>query len=190
MYKKTIINPSTRFLGHKHTADTKKKIGDNMAARWKDPDSFHNQEAYRQLLSDRFSKQNAASKNLHSRCRHGCRSDLKNMYFRSAWEANYARYLNFLKEHGEIFKWEYEADTFWFVAIKRGVRSYTPDFKIWEKETSEPYYEELKGWMDAKSKTKLSRMAKYFPHIKVVLVDEKKYRAIAKSIQAMIPNWE
>ena len=181
---------SPRFKGHKHTEATKRKIGEITRKRWEDPNIMQNQDSYRQILSDRFSRQNAGSKNIHSRSKHGCRTDLDNKYFRSAWEANYARYLNFLKALGEIFKWEYEADTFWFEAIKRGTRSYTPDFKIWTKNASEPYYEELKGWMDAKSKTKLSRMAKYYPNVKVVLVDEKKYRAIARSIRTMIPNWE
>ena len=181
---------STRFLGHKHTAAAKKKIGENTKKCWKNPDDFHNQESYRQELSDRFSKQNVKSQNLHSRGLHGRRADLDDRYFRSMWEANYARYLNFLKAHGEIFKWEYEADTFWFEEIKRGTRSYTPDFKIWTAEDATPYYEELKGWMDQKSKTKLFRMAKYYPDIKIILIDEKQYRAIARSIKALIPTWE
>src|SRR3972149_9721027 len=37
----------------------------------------------------------------------GRRADL-GMFFRSAWEANVARYLNFLKTHGSVKGWEYE----------------------------------------------------------------------------------
>lgn len=120
----------------------------------------------------------------------GRRVDLDNRYFRSAWEANYARYLNFLVKHKSIFKWEYEVDTFWFEGIKRGCRFYTPDFKIWEAVTDTPYYIEIKGWMDQKSATKLNRMQKYYPDIKVILVQKKEYEALKKSIKSMIPGWE
>lgn len=42
------------------------------------------------------------------------------MYFRSRWEANYALYLDFLVEKGEIKKWEYEVDVFVFDKIQFG----------------------------------------------------------------------
>ena len=119
----------------------------------------------------------------------GPREDLNDLFFRSAWEANYARYLEWLKKKGEIFDWKYEPDTFWFFKIKRGVRSYKPDFKVWEKQDSKPYYIEIKGWMDPRSKTKLKRMAKYYPQIKIVIVDRIQYREIAKW-QRLIPGWE
>jgi len=91
---------------------------------------------------------------------------------------------------GLIYKWEFEPDTFWFESIKRGVRSYLPDFKIWDFEDSEPYYVEVKGWMDDKSKTKLKRMNKYYPHIRVDLVCQKTYQEIKKKMSRLIRNWE
>ena len=63
------------------------------------------------------------------------------------------------KDQGEILKWEYEPETFWFEKIKRGVRTYTPDFKVTEKDGSIIFHE-VKGYMDARSKTKLKRMKK------------------------------
>ena len=54
----------------------------------------------------------------------------KRKYFRSKWESNYARYLQFLKEHKQIEDWHHECETFWFEGIKRGVCSYLPDFKV------------------------------------------------------------
>ena len=124
-----------------------------------------------------------------SRSRGGTREDL-GFYVRSAWEANYARYLIWLQSHGQILKWEYEPTTFEFEAIKRGTRSYLPDFAIWESDTEDPtYYVEVKGWMDAKSKTKLKRMAKYNPDIVIRIVGAKEYKALAKW-KSMIPNWE
>lgn len=119
----------------------------------------------------------------------GYREDLGNIYFRSAWEANYARYLNWLIEKGQINRWEYESDTFWFDKIKRGVRSYKPDFKVWDRPESDPYYVEVKGWMDAKSKTKLKRMTKYHPDVRVDLFGAKEYRAL-KKWSNLIPGWE
>ena len=42
------------------------------------------------------------------------------IYARSRWEANYARYLEWLRANGSIAKWEHEPETFWFEGIKRG----------------------------------------------------------------------
>ena len=103
----------------------------------------------------------------------------KRNYFRSSWELNFAHYLQFLKEKGEILGWEYEPETFWFENIRRGVRSYVPDFKVTEKNDKIRYYE-VKGYMDPKSKTKIKRMAKYYPEIELVVIDEDQYRSIMK----------
>lgn len=128
--------------------------------------------------------------NPYSKVRRGRRADIGNMYFRSMMEANFARYLNLLQANGDIHHWEYESETFWFEAIKRGVRSYKPDFKVWDTESAEPYFYEVKGWMDAKSKTKLTRMAKYYPAVKIIVIGKKEYNDIRKSLSSIIPNWE
>ena len=106
--------------------------------------------------------------------------DGKRYYMRSQWEMNYACYLVFLKKQKLIKEWEYEVDTFWFKKIKRGVRSYKPDFKIFNNDDTIEYHE-VKGWMDAKSKTKLKRMKIYYPKIKIVLINKKAYMAIKKT---------
>lgn len=100
---------------------------------------------------------------------------------------NYAAYLEWLKDRGEIVDWLYEVETFWFEKIRRGVRSYTPDFQIQNKDGSIEYHE-VKGWMDKKSQTKLKRMAKYHPHVCLKLVDEDAYKGIAKWSR-LIPHW-
>ena len=105
----------------------------------------------------------------------------KDIFFRSLWEANYALYLDFLIKQDEIIKWEFEPETFWFEKIKRGVRSYKPDFKVYNKDKTIEYHE-VKGWMDSKSKTKLNRMRIYYPEIKIVLIDQKRYKSIKKSM--------
>lgn len=110
-------------------------------------------------------------------------------YYRSKWEANYARYLEWLKEKGEIQKWEHEPETFWFEGIKRGCMSYLPDFRVTEKSGTVVFHE-VKGWMDDRSKTKIRRMAKYHPNVKLIVVDSKAYAAIKRVMQPIIKEWE
>lgn len=110
-------------------------------------------------------------------------------YFRSRWEANYARYLEWLKTIGNITSWEHEPETFWFDGIKRGCVSYLPDFRVTNPNGTIEYHE-VKGWMDDRSKTKIKRMAKYYPAIKLIVIDAKGYRKLAKQIAAAIDGWE
>lgn len=110
-------------------------------------------------------------------------------YFRSAWEANYARYLQFLLEKNHINGWEHEPETFWFEKIKRGCRSYLPDFRVTEA-NGDIVYHEVKGWMDGRSKTKIKRMAIYHPTVKLVVVDAKPYKEIQRKLSAFINGWE
>jgi predicted nuclease of restriction endonuclease-like RecB superfamily len=111
------------------------------------------------------------------------------VYFRSRWEANYARYLQWRLERGEIAKWEHEPETFWFEAIKRGCRSYLPDFRITRPDGT-IYFVEVKGWMTQKSRTKLKRMAKYHPTVELELVERKQYEQIEKQFSKILPDWE
>lgn len=113
----------------------------------------------------------------------------KRNYYRSAWEANYARYLEWLKQKGEITEWLHEPEVFWFESIKRGVRSYNPDFRVWETNGFSCLHE-VKGWMDARSKTCLSRMKKYHPSEKIVLIDAIQYANIKLKVSRMIEGWE
>jgi hypothetical protein len=109
----------------------------------------------------------------------------KDIFFRSSWEANYALYLDFLIKAKQIKKWEYEIDTFWFEKIKRGIRSYKPDFKIFNNNGSIEYHE-VKGYMDKKSITKIKRMAKYYPKIKLIVIDQYSYKDIKKKVGKML----
>ena len=113
----------------------------------------------------------------------------KRKYYRSRWESNYARYLEFLKSQGKIKDWFHEPKVFWFEGIKRGCVSYLPDFLVIENDGSEAYHE-VKGWMDDRSKTKIKRMAKYFPKVKLVVVDSKGYKALSKTAAAIVPGWQ
>jgi len=136
----------------------------------------------RQLLA-----QLAKQKKVRKRSESGKREDL-GIYVRSKWEANYARYLNWLKAQGQIHDWQYEPDEYWFEAIKRGTRSYKPDFKVWTS-TDKYEYHEVKGYMDQVSRTKLKRMAKYYPNEKVIIIGPQEIMAI-KKWSRIIPGWE
>lgn len=111
----------------------------------------------------------------------------KRKYFRSAWEANFARHLEFLKSHKKIADWEHEPKTFWFEGIKRGTVSYKPDFfVIYPDKTTEWY--EVKGYLDKKSKTKIFRFMKYFPNEKLTVIDAAWFRSC--KTKNFINDWE
>lgn len=110
------------------------------------------------------------------------------LFFRSAWEANYCRYLEFLRQQDQITGWLYEPKTFWFNAIKRGVRSYLPDFQVFLPDGTHIWHE-VKGYLDAKSKTKLKRMGIYYPEEKIRLIDKTWFKENS-NLKNFIPNWE
>ena len=72
-----------------------------------------------------------------------------------------------------------------FEAIKFGTRSYRPDFKIYNNNGTIEYHE-VKGYMDAKSKTKIKRMAKYYPKIKLIIIDGPVYNDIKKKVGGIL----
>lgn len=113
----------------------------------------------------------------------------KKIYCRSRWEANYARYLEYQRNQGTILEWHHEPQTFWFEKIKRGVRSYMPDFKVCLSPWNH-YWVEIKGYMDSKSKTKIKRFHKYYPGENLSVIDSKEYRKLSKVLKDLIPGWE
>lgn len=118
----------------------------------------------------------------------GRREDLDGKFFRSSWEANICRYLKFLIRHEEVIGWEYEMDEFEF-PVKRGTRFYRPDFKVTTKNGSIEYWE-VKGYMDKVSKTQLKRMQKYYPQVKIIVIDKDAYNAIKRDASHLIPHFE
>ena len=111
------------------------------------------------------------------------------IFFRSSWEANYALYLDFLIKQKQIKSWTYEKDVFIFKKIKFGTRSYRPDFKIYNLDNTFEYHE-VKGYMDNKSKTKIKRMAKYYPNVKLIIIDKDVYKDLKKKIGKMLKFYQ
>lgn len=177
--------------GIKHSPEALRAISEKSRQSWADPNSGHHSDSRKQSASDRMIERvaNGEMRSGHTRCRGGKREDIGDTYFRSAWEANYARYLNLLKTNGEILDWAYEPKTFTFDHIKRGTRAYTPDFRV-DLVGGGHVWHEVKGWMDAKSKTRLARFARCYPAEKLIVVDSKWFRSANKTLGALIPNWE
>lgn len=177
-------------LGMRHSAATKAVIGDRSRAIWAAMGEAEKDEfvakAYRALVE----KGGGPPKIGRGSWKAGWREiGGKRNYYRSRWEANYARYLQWLKDKGEISDWAHEPETFWFDGIKRGTMSYKPDFRVWEVSGASRLHE-VKGWMDTRSRTTLARMAKYHPSETIVLIDGAQYRAIRRAVMALIEGWE
>jgi len=110
-------------------------------------------------------------------------------FYRSRWESNYAHYLEFLKLHKQILKWEHEPETFWFDKIKRGTCSYLPDFRVTNMDGSIEYHE-VKGWMDGRSKTKIKRMRIYHPKVVLIIRDGPWFKKNSRQLSGLVKGWE
>lgn len=121
----------------------------------------------------------------------GRRADLNGLYVRSSWEANAVRWAQDLERRGLIWGWAYEPVEFWFHAIARGIRQYIPDLLIWAAGGHQ--WLEVKGHLDAPSKTKLKRFQRYYPeeHERLRVLDHNWFYQMEKSGAAgLLPGWE
>jgi hypothetical protein len=113
----------------------------------------------------------------------------RRIFARSKWEHYYAIYLDSLRKQGQILDWEHETKEFWFDKIKRGVRSYKPDFLVLHKNGEEELIE-VKCYMDAKSATKIKRMGIYFPNVKLRIVDATWFKANNTALKILVSAYE
>lgn len=183
------------MAGKKHSAEVVAAISERTKRMWATDKAFgiglmspEARKARSQRI--RLSISSRPSSKIYTRTKGGHRNDLDGIYFRSSWEANYARYLNLLIKMKVVESWEFEPETFWFEGVKRGVVSYLPDFKVKYLGDSRPEYIEVKGWVVAKDRTKWRRMKIYHPNVKLIVVGAKEYRAIQRKWASAIPNWE
>lgn len=177
-------------LGMTHTEDSKKVISKKSKKFWNESSLDKTSEFILRGLKTRHAKGTLYRETGNVTWKAGWREigGIKK-YYRSRWEANYARYLDYLKAAKLIKSWSHEPETFWFEKILRGTRSYLPDFLVVEN-NDEKIYHEVKGWFDQRSKTKLKRMAKYHPKVKIVVIDTKAYKEIEKKLSSLISGWE
>ena len=178
------------MLGKKHTEETKRKVGLGSVKSWASFSEEKKAKKVFRMLKTKAKKGTYAKARPHVTWKQGWREIAgRRIFFRSRWEANYARYLQFLKDRGDILEWEHEPKTFWFEEIKRGVCSYLPDFRVYFGKESYEYHE-VKGWMDSRSKTKIKRMRKYYPEETLVVIAADKYREIKEKMGRIISGWE
>ncbi len=175
-------------LGHRHTPEAKAKMS---AASHRRHEEMTPEEVRAIIMKAAKTRVARGTKiNPHGNWKQEWRTvGGREVFFRSSWEANYARYLEWMKKNGFVLEWEHEPETFWFDKVKRGCVSYLPDFRVTMPNGSIEYHE-VKGYMDDRSKVKLKRMKKYYPRIKMVLINAKFYRSLANKISKAIPGWE
>jgi hypothetical protein len=177
-------------LGMKHSEETKRSIGKKSKQVWEARSPEETAQMVEKMMRTKEATGTMYQPRMNASWEAGWREvGGRRIFFRSRWEANYGRYLEWLKQRGDIKEWEHEPVTFWFEKIKRGSRSYLPDFRVTEN-NGEQHFHEVKGWMDARSKTKLNRMRIYHPSVIMILIREKQYKEIAKKISSLIPGWE
>jgi hypothetical protein len=125
----------------------------------------------------------------HGRRPHPGRNDALGFSPKSIWENNYGAYLQWLKTAGLILNWEYEPVVFKFASITRGTTEYRPDFRV-DESADRHFYVEVKGFFDARSKTQLKRMRKYYPQEEVRVVGREWFAAAMRSgLAGAIPGW-
>lgn len=111
--------------------------------------------------------------------------------FRSGWESNYASYLDWLKKQKKIKDWEYEPmPRYEFIVTENGRQralslGYLPDFCVTNNDGSF-YLIELKG--RSQGMMKLKRMKKFYPKIRIELIQAKEYNELKRKVGRML-NW-
>lgn len=180
------------FLGKKFSPESKDKIG---KASVRSQAKINSNPDKRAAISNKMMKTKQEKGNYvlprHKTTWKGGWREIggKRKYFRSRWEANYARYLEYLKTTAQIKEWDHEAEVFWFKGIKRGCMSFLPDFRVTDLNGAISFHE-VKGWMDDRSKTKIRRMAIYHPTVLLKIIDAKWFKENNKHLTLTIYGWE
>ena len=174
------------MLGKNHSKEFSDKMSERVKEFWQnitvDELNARSEKQRETKIKNGTLNSHSKSSNAYSRTKSGKREDLNNQFFRSAWEANVARFYNYTN-----VKWEYEPKAFIFEGVKNGSVSYTPDFYLPEEDR----WVEVKGWMDAKSKSKLKRFEKFYPEefAKLEIIGRDAYKKLAV-FGRIIEHWE
>lgn len=167
------------YLGHKHGDETRKKLSEKCHAAWVNPDSYVNSDEFRQKMSDaQHKRMMLGGVDVYSRCgKYPC--VIGGMYnvFKSSWEVVIAKRLQELVDDGSITYWRYESKHFNFDDVKRGIRSYCPDFEVALNDGSVLFIE-VKGWRMEKSMKRISMFKERYPDVKFYMIDNDEYNKI------------
>jgi hypothetical protein len=183
------------MLGKKHTPENIAKCQAGWRRWWEAINPEAHQDRIDRMLATRVARHGrgtaAPDEAIYSFARRGRRADLGDMFFRSAWEANYARYLNHCIEKGVLTSWQYEPRTFVFPNQKRDVMSWTPDFVVVEAETGWERIHEVKGKWTDRFDRQLELLEQYYPEwATLMLISEDMYRDLDRWARGRIPYWE
>ena len=105
----------------------------------------------------------------------GFRDDLQ-QFFRSTWEANFARVMNFLDKD-----WQFEPQSF---KLSNG-QIYRPDFRLDLR-----LWVEIKGWLTQDRIQKPLQFCNDYPEERLIIIGPKQYNRLTEIFQPLIPNWE
>lgn len=142
----------------------RKQTSGNMIKKWKDP-----KYAERQIDCIMLGKSKRPYKTAFYREDLGC-------YFRSRWEANFARILNYIG-----VKWEYEPKKF---RLSDGTY-YTPDFHI----LPNGVWFEIKGYSKDKKWNRKFYKIIFEENLSIFAVGKPQYEELQKEY-GLIPGWE
>lgn len=164
-----VAKMSISKLGHsprwKDPISRAKKIGDALRGRSGVKASF---ETRMKMIGRPNLNPNGYGKSFY-------REDL-NTYFRSTWEANFARTLNYSN-----IKWEYEKHRIYLSNC-----SYLPDFYLPDL----ALYIEVKGARFGNKDKKLEMLYKEKPNFPIKVIDGEVYNILKKKYYTLISNWE
>lgn len=181
----TSIDHPRGMLNKHHSEETKQNLSiiQKIIAKNTPKDVLHK----RAMKAIQTRKENGipfnTTSNAYSRTKSGKRKDLGNQYFRSSWEANIARILDY-----ENIEWKYEYKRFYFEDESNNVLSYQPDFYL-------PQFNkwiEVKGWFDEKSKIRIDKFEKEYEneYNNLIIIDSEFYLSLAKEFKYIIAYWE
>lgn len=182
-------NPHPKgMLGKKHTAETKEIISATSKQTWKNySEDQIKDKIEKQIRSQHKNKSFAKRQKATWKCGERQVGD-KKYFFRSSWEANYARYLELKKGSGEIIDWRFEEKRFFGTEEWRGT-CYLPDFEIVHNDGKVELHE-IKGWMDERSIKKIQMMQDCYPDANLVIIGAKELKDIKCSYHTVINDWE
>lgn len=179
------------MLGKKHTKETLKVLSKHSKEMWEKLSKEQRAGFILKRTKNKLLKGSLFSKNRESCSWKAAWRTIggKKRYFRSSWEANYARYLEYLKTKRKIKDWEHEKTYFWFEDSEKWRGVYLPDFEV-ELNSGNKEFHEVKGWYDQRSKTKISLMKKFYPEIVLKIILQKQYKKIEEKFSSLIEDWE
>lgn len=150
-----INNP---FYGRKHKTESLIKIGLKSKERWKDK---HFIKKIKNSYPDRSGRKNS----MFGKQTHGKRDKYNDIYFRSSWEINFAKFLDLSN-----VKWKYESKTF-----DLGNTTYTPDFYLPEFDC----YIEIKGYWRTDALNKYKRFKRKYSNTNIKILHKKKMQEMS-----------